>query len=139
MPVGSSDTRAHSKMPYSRYLGLCAQSGSLWASPTSQSGERAKHNLRDVNVSIPRNTLTVVTGLSVDRASPPSPLTPSTPRASAVTSETLSASTPAKFLHQLERPDVDAIDGLSPAISIEQKTTSRSPRSTVGTITQIYD
>ena len=52
--------------------------------------------------------------------------------------ETLSAYA-RQFLDQMERPDVDAIDGLSPAISIEQKTTSRSPRSTVGTITEIYD
>jgi excinuclease ABC subunit A len=96
-----------------------------------------QHNLRNVNVSIPRNTLTVVTGLS---GSGKSSLAFDTIYAEGQRRyvETLSAYA-RQFLDQMERPEVDAIDGLSPAISIEQKTTSRSPRSTVGTITEIYD
>ena len=96
-----------------------------------------QHNLRNINVSIPRNTLTVVTGLS---GSGKSSLAFDTIYAEGQRRyvETLSAYA-RQFLDQMERPDVDAIDGLSPAISIEQKTTSRSPRSTVGTITEIYD
>jgi len=96
-----------------------------------------QHNLRNVSVSIPRNTLTVVTGLS---GSGKSSLAFDTIYAEGQRRyvETLSAYA-RQFLDQMERPDVDSIDGLSPAISIEQKTTSRSPRSTVGTITEIYD
>ncbi len=96
-----------------------------------------QHNLRDINVRIPRNTLTVVTGLS---GSGKSSLAFDTIYAEGQRRyvETLSAYA-RQFLDQLERPDVDSIEGLSPAISIEQKTTSRSPRSTVGTITEIYD
>ena len=96
-----------------------------------------QHNLRNVDVRIPRNTLTVVTGLS---GSGKSSLAFDTIYAEGQRRymETLSAYA-RQFLDQMERPDVDAIDGLSPAISIEQKTTSRSPRSTVGTITEIYD
>ncbi len=96
-----------------------------------------QHNLRNVDVSIPRNTLTVVTGLS---GSGKSSLAFDTIYAEGQRRyvETLSAYA-RQFLDQMERPDVDSIDGLSPAISIEQKTTSRSPRSTVGTITEIYD
>jgi excinuclease ABC subunit A len=96
-----------------------------------------QHNLRDVSVSIPRNSLTVVTGLS---GSGKSSLAFDTIYAEGQRRyvETLSAYA-RQFLDQMERPDVDSIEGLSPAISIEQKTTSRSPRSTVGTITEIYD
>jgi excinuclease ABC subunit A len=96
-----------------------------------------QHNLRDISVSIPRNTLTVVTGLS---GSGKSSLAFDTIYAEGQRRyvETLSAYA-RQFLDQIERPDVDSIEGLSPAISIEQKTTSRSPRSTVGTITEIYD
>ena len=96
-----------------------------------------QHNLRNISVSIPRNSLTVVTGLS---GSGKSSLAFDTIYAEGQRRyvETLSAYA-RQFLDQMERPDVDAIDGLSPAISIEQKTTSRSPRSTVGTITEIYD
>ncbi len=96
-----------------------------------------QHNLRNISVAIPRNTLTVVTGLS---GSGKSSLAFDTIYAEGQRRyvETLSAYA-RQFLDQMERPDVDAIDGLSPAISIEQKTTSRSPRSTVGTITEIYD
>ncbi len=96
-----------------------------------------QHNLKNVDVAIPRNTLTVITGLS---GSGKSSLAFDTIYAEGQRRyvETLSAYA-RQFLDQMERPDVDAIDGLSPAISIEQKTTSRSPRSTVGTITEIYD
>ena len=96
-----------------------------------------QHNLRDITVSIPRNTLTVITGLS---GSGKSSLAFDTIYAEGQRRyvETLSAYA-RQFLDQLERPDVDSIEGLSPAISIEQKTTNRSPRSTVGTITEIYD
>jgi excinuclease ABC subunit A len=96
-----------------------------------------QHNLKDINVRIPRNTLTVVTGLS---GSGKSSLAFDTIYAEGQRRyvETLSAYA-RQFLDQIERPDVDSIEGLSPAISIEQKTTSRSPRSTVGTITEIYD
>ncbi len=96
-----------------------------------------QHNLRDINVRIPRNTLTVITGLS---GSGKSSLAFDTIYAEGQRRyvETLSAYA-RQFLDQIERPDVDSIEGLSPAISIEQKTTSRSPRSTVGTITEVYD
>src|SRR4030088_1453959 len=96
-----------------------------------------QHNLKNIDVEIPRNTLTVVTGLS---GSGKSSLAFDTIYAEGQRRyvETLSAYA-RQFLDQMERPDVDAIDGLSPSISIEQKTTSRSPRSTVGTITEIYD
>jgi excinuclease ABC subunit A len=96
-----------------------------------------QHNLKNIDVQIPRNTLTVITGLS---GSGKSSLAFDTIYAEGQRRyvETLSAYA-RQFLDQMERPDVDAIDGLSPAISIEQKTTSRSPRSTVGTITEIYD
>jgi excinuclease ABC subunit A len=96
-----------------------------------------QHNLKNITVEIPRNTLTVVTGLS---GSGKSSLAFDTIYAEGQRRyvETLSAYA-RQFLDQMERPDVDSIDGLSPSISIEQKTTSRSPRSTVGTITEIYD
>jgi excinuclease ABC subunit A len=96
-----------------------------------------QHNLKNIDVEIPRNALTVITGLS---GSGKSSLAFDTIYAEGQRRyvETLSAYA-RQFLDQMERPDVDSIDGLSPAISIEQKTTSRSPRSTVGTITEIYD
>ena len=96
-----------------------------------------QHNLRNIDVEIPRNTLTVVTGLS---GSGKSSLAFDTIYAEGQRRyvETLSPYA-RQFLDQMERPDVDSIDGLSPAISIEQRTTNRSPRSTVGTITEIYD
>jgi excinuclease ABC subunit A len=96
-----------------------------------------QHNLRNIDVEIPRNTLTVVTGLS---GSGKSSLAFDTVYAEGQRRyvETLSPYA-RQFLDQMERPDVDSIDGLSPAISIEQKTTNRSPRSTVGTITEVYD
>ncbi|MGQ9634345.1 MAG: excinuclease ABC subunit UvrA [Bryobacteraceae bacterium] len=95
------------------------------------------HNLKGIYVEIPRNSFTVITGLS---GSGKSSLAFDTIYAEGQRRyvETLSPYA-RQFLDQMERPDVDSIDGLSPAISIEQKTTSRSPRSTVGTITEIYD
>ena len=96
-----------------------------------------QHNLKNIDLEIPRNTLTVITGLS---GSGKSSLAFDTIYAEGQRRyvETLSAYA-RQFLDQMEKPDVDSIDGLSPSISIEQKTTSRSPRSTVGTITEIYD
>ncbi len=96
-----------------------------------------QHNLKNIDVEIPRNTLTVITGLS---GSGKSSLAFDTIYAEGQRRyvETLSPYA-RQFLDQMERPEVDSIDGLSPAISIEQKTTNRSPRSTVGTITEIYD
>src|ERR1700734_1624831 len=96
-----------------------------------------QHNLKNIDVEIPRNTLTVVTGLS---GSGKSSLAFDTIYAEGQRRyvETLSAYA-RQFLDQMERPDVDSIDGLSQSISIGKKTTSRSPRSTVGTITEIYD
>ena len=96
-----------------------------------------QHNLKNINVDIPRNRLTVVTGLS---GSGKSSLAFDTIYAEGQRRYVESLSAYARqFLDQLEKPDVDSIEGLSPAISIEQKTTSRSPRSTVGTVTEIYD
>jgi len=96
-----------------------------------------QHNLKNISLEIPRDTLTVVTGPS---GSGKSSLAFDTIYAEGQRRyvETLSAYA-RQFLDQMERPEVDAIEGLSPAISIEQKTTTRSPRSTVGTITEIYD
>ncbi len=96
-----------------------------------------QHNLKNIDVEIPRNSLTVITGLS---GSGKSSLAFDTIYAEGQRRyvETLSPYA-RQFLDQMERPDVDSIEGLSPAISIEQKTTSRSSRSTVGTITEIYD
>src|SRR6266436_4610043 len=123
-------------MPYSRDLAEHRHTTYMGITHITVRGAR-QHNLRNLDVSIPRNTLTVVTGLS---GSGKSSLAFDTIYAEGQRRyvETLSAYA-RQFLDQMERPDVDAIDGLSPAISIEQKTTSRSPRSTVGTITEIYD
>ncbi len=95
------------------------------------------HNLKDIDVEIPREKLVVITGLS---GSGKSSLAFDTIYAEGQRRyiETFSAYV-RQFLGSLERPDVDKIDGLSPVIAIEQKTTSRSPRSTVGTITEVYD
>ena len=95
------------------------------------------HNLKDINVAIPRNSLTVITGLS---GSGKSSLAFDTIFAEGQRRyiETFSAYA-RNFLGNLERPDVDKITGLSPVISIEQKTTNKNPRSTVGTTTEIYD
>ena len=96
-----------------------------------------QHNLKNISLEIPRNQLTVITGLS---GSGKSSLAFDTIYAEGQRRYVESLSAYARqFLEQLEKPDVDAVEGLSPAISIEQKTTSRSPRSTVGTVTEIYD
>ena len=96
-----------------------------------------EHNLKNIDVTIPRNKLTVVTGLS---GSGKSSLAFDTIYAEGQRRyvETMS-SYARQFLGNLERPDVDKITGLSPVISIEQKTTNKNPRSTVGTTTEIYD
>ncbi|MEN8701656.1 excinuclease ABC subunit UvrA [Bacillus infantis] len=99
-------------------------------------GARA-HNLKDIDVTIPRDKLVVLTGLS---GSGKSSLAFDTIYAEGQRRYVESLSAYARqFLGQMDKPDVDAIEGLSPAISIDQKTTSRNPRSTVGTVTEIYD
>ena len=96
-----------------------------------------QHNLKNISLEIPRNALTVITGLS---GSGKSSLAFDTIYAEGQRRYVESLSAYARqFLDQMERPEVDSIEGLSPAIAIEQKTTTRSPRSTVGTITEIYD
>ncbi|MBO6693489.1 MAG: excinuclease ABC subunit A, partial [Parvibaculum sp.] len=96
-----------------------------------------EHNLRNVSVELPRDELIVITGLS---GSGKSSLAFDTIYAEGQRRYVESLSAYARqFLEMMQKPDVDQIDGLSPAISIEQKTTSRNPRSTVGTVTEIYD
>jgi excinuclease ABC subunit A len=96
-----------------------------------------EHNLKDVSIDIPRDTLTVITGLS---GSGKSSLAFDTIYAEGQRRYVESLSAYARqFLEMMQKPDVDHIEGLSPAISIEQKTTSRNPRSTVATVTEIYD
>ena len=96
-----------------------------------------EHNLKNITVSIPRNKFVVITGLS---GSGKSSLAFDTIYAEGQRRYVESLSSYARqFLEQMEKPDVDSIEGLSPAISIDQKTSSRNPRSTVGTITEIYD
>jgi excinuclease ABC subunit A len=100
------------------------------------SGAR-EHNLKDVTISLPRDSLVVITGLS---GSGKSSLAFDTIYAEGQRRYVESLSAYARqFLGQMDKPDVDSIEGLSPAISIDQKTTSRNPRSTVGTVTEIYD
>ncbi|MCP4309574.1 MAG: excinuclease ABC subunit A, partial [bacterium] len=96
-----------------------------------------EHNLKNVDVDLPRDQLIVLTGLS---GSGKSSLAFDTIYAEGQRRYVESLSAYARqFLEMMQKPDVDQIDGLSPAISIEQKTTSRNPRSTVGTVTEIYD
>src|SRR5690606_24957540 len=96
-----------------------------------------QHNLKNIDVDSPRNRLVVVTGLS---GSGKSSLALDTLYAEGQRRDVESLAADARqFLGQMDKPDVDAIQGLSPAISIDQKTTSRNPRSTVGTVTEIYD
>ena len=96
-----------------------------------------QHNLKDVDVELPRNKLVVITGLS---GSGKSTLAFDTLYAEGQRRYVESLSTYARqFLERMDKPDVDLIEGLSPAIAIEQKTSSHNPRSTVGTVTEIYD
>ncbi|HOP08908.1 MAG TPA: excinuclease ABC subunit UvrA, partial [Candidatus Methanofastidiosa archaeon] len=96
-----------------------------------------EHNLKDITVELPRDRFIVITGLS---GSGKSTLAFDTIYAEGQRRYVESLSAYARqFLEQMDKPDVDSIDGLSPAISIEQKTTSKNPRSTVGTVTEIYD
>ena len=96
-----------------------------------------EHNLKDVDLIIPRDELVVITGLS---GSGKSSLAFDTMYAEGQRRYVESLSSYARmFLGQMSKPDVDSIDGLSPAVSIDQKTTSKNPRSTVGTTTEIYD
>ncbi|MFZ0458725.1 MAG: excinuclease ABC subunit A, partial [Rhodoplanes sp.] len=96
-----------------------------------------EHNLKNIDVEIPRDRLVVFTGLS---GSGKSSLAFDTIYAEGQRRYVESLSAYARqFLEMMQKPDVDQIDGLSPAISIEQKTTSKNPRSTVGTVTEIYD
>ena len=96
-----------------------------------------EHNLKNINVKIPRDKLTIITGLS---GSGKSSLAFDTIYAEGQRRYVESLSAYARqFLQMMQKPDVDLIEGLSPAISIEQKTTSKNPRSTVGTVTEVYD
>src|SRR5258707_8235728 len=96
-----------------------------------------EHNLKNIDVDIPRQTLTVITGLS---GSGKSSLAFDTIYAEGQRRYVESLSAYARqFLELMQKPDVESIEGLSPAISIEQKTTSKNPRSTVATVTEIYD
>src|SRR5213075_3112622 len=96
-----------------------------------------EHNLKDITVRLPRNRLICITGLS---GSGKSSLAFDTIYAEGQRRYVESLSAYARqFLGQLEKPDVDHIDGLSPAVSIDQKGVSRNPRSTVGTVTEVYD
>ena len=96
-----------------------------------------QHNLKNIDISLPRDKFIVLTGLS---GSGKSSLAFDTIYAEGQRRYVESLSAYARqFLGQMDKPDVDYIEGLSPAISIDQKTTSRNPRSTVGTVTEIYD
>src|SRR5690606_9357015 len=111
--------------------------------PTKTGGQQIsvrgarEHNLKNIDVDIPRDKLVVITGLS---GSGKSSLAFDTIYAEGQRRYVESLSAYARqFLELMQKPDVDSIEGLSPAISIEQKTTSKNPRSTVGTVTEIYD
>ena len=96
-----------------------------------------EHNLKNIDVSIPKDSITVITGLS---GSGKSSLAFDTIYAEGQRRYVESLSAYARqFLEMMQKPDLDQIDGLSPAIAIEQKTTSKNPRSTVGTVTEVYD
>src|SRR5256714_608436 len=125
------NTRSSDPMPRLAYVNSVGSNGVI-----SISGAR-EHNLRDIDVVLPRNSLVVITGLS---GSGKSSLAFDTIYAEGQRRYVESLSAYARqFLGQMEKPDVDVIDGLSPAISIDQKGTSRNPRSTVGTVTEVYD
>src|ERR671910_3076744 len=122
--------------------GVRSGNGSTLVIRVSMAGEivvsgAREHNLRDLHLRLPRNSLIVITGLS---GSGKSSLAFDTIYAEGQRRYVESLSAYARqFLGQMDKPDVDSIEGLSPAISIDQKTTSRNPRSTVGTVTEIYD
>jgi excinuclease ABC subunit A len=119
------------------HLFVCVESTSVAASERIVISGAREHNLKDVDVELPRDALIVITGLS---GSGKSSLAFDTIYAEGQRRYVESLSAYARqFLGLMEKPDVDSIEGLSPAISIDQKTTSRNPRSTVGTVTEIYD
>src|SRR3954463_13263902 len=127
-PSAPTNTRSSDPVPRLAYVN---SAGSIVIS-----GAR-EHNLRDIDVVLPRNSLVVITGLS---GSGKSSLAFDTIYAEGQRRYVESLSAYARqFLGQMEKPDVDQIDGLSPAISIDQKGASRNPRSTVGTVTEVYD
>src|SRR5918998_2906093 len=143
-PQGPGSRAVARRQIYPRGLGTPVRSGcgSTLVIRVSQSGEivvsgAREHNLKDLHLRLPRNALIVITGLS---GSGKSSLAFDTIYAEGQRRYVESLSAYARqFLGQMDKPDVDSIEGLSPAISIDQKTTSRNPRSTVGTVTEIYD
>ncbi len=123
--------------PVRERLFACVESVAVAASDRIVISGAREHNLKDVDVELPRDALIVITGLS---GSGKSSLAFDTIYAEGQRRYVESLSAYARqFLGLMEKPDVDSIEGLSPAISIDQKTTSRNPRSTVGTVTEIYD
>ena len=127
----STDSTSLERHPQGPYLGLALQQQNI-----SIRGART-HNLKNIDLDIPRNRLVVITGLS---GSGKSSLAFDTLYAEGQRRYVESLSTYARqFLQLMDKPDVDMIEGLSPAISIEQKATSHNPRSTVGTVTEIHD
>src|SRR5918992_1244910 len=143
-PQGPGSRAVAQRQIYPGGLGTPVRSGcgSTLVIRVSQSGEivvsgAREHNLKDLHLRLPRNSLIVITGLS---GSGKSSLAFDTIYAEGQRRYVESLSAYARqFLGQMDKPDVDSIEGLSPAISIDQKTTSRNPRSTVGTVTEIYD
>ena len=129
--LNTSDVGTHPPANEGKYLGAALQAQSI-----SIRGART-HNLKNIDLDIPRNQLVVITGLS---GSGKSSLAFDTLYAEGQRRYVESLSTYARqFLQLMDKPDVDVIEGLSPAISIEQKATSHNPRSTVGTVTEIHD
>src|ERR687896_241976 len=143
-PQGPGSRAVARRQIYPRGLGTPVRSGcgSTLVIRVSQSGEivvsgAREHNLKDLHLRLPRNSLIVITGLS---GSGKSSLAFDTIYAEGQRRYVESLSAYARqFLGQMDKPDVDFIEGLSPAISIDQKSAPRSPRSTVGTVTEIYD
>ena len=122
---------------WGEHLFACVESAAVAASERIVISGAREHNLKDIDVELPRDALIVITGLS---GSGKSSLAFDTIYAEGQRRYVESLSAYARqFLGLMEKPDVDSIEGLSPAISIDQKTTSRNPRSTVGTVTEIYD